>query len=62
MFYTPLYFFILESDKYCWAVFMVLACVSLLSWFLLPLKNLMEYFLILPFIPVYLGAVLVFGY
>jgi hypothetical protein len=49
-----------ESGENFWVVFLICFGASLLSWLLLPLKNLMEYFLILPSFAVFLSAYFVF--
>jgi hypothetical protein len=47
------FFYLLQTfdNENFWVVFLFSLGASLLSWLLLPLKNLMEYFLILPYLP-----------
>jgi hypothetical protein len=49
-----------KSDEDFWVVFLICFCASFLSWFLLPFKNLMEYFLILPSFAVFYLAFIFF--
>ena len=48
------FFYLLQTfdNENFWVVFLFSLGASLLSWLLLPLKNLIEYFLILPYLPI----------